>query len=165
MRSGPFDILVNNAGALGATFQCRKRRQRILIHLFSITCAPAYFVAKSVAAGMVEAGRPGVIIQISSQMGHVGAVSQTVYSERKHAIEGLTKSMAIELGRHQIRVNSIAPTFIKTKLSESTLADPVRRAWIDSKIKLAALARLRKSWGRSFSLPAMQPRRSPGPAS
>jgi NAD(P)-dependent dehydrogenase (short-subunit alcohol dehydrogenase family) len=96
---------------------------------------------------MVEAGRPGAIIHISSQMGHVGDVDRTVYSASKHAIEWLTKSMAIELGPHRVRVNSIAPTFIKTPLTESTLADPARRAWIEDKIKLGRLGELEHIMG------------------
>jgi NAD(P)-dependent dehydrogenase (short-subunit alcohol dehydrogenase family) len=47
--------------------------------------------------------------------------------------------MAIELGPHRVRVNSIAPTFIKTPLTDSTFADPAWRAWIESKIKLGPL--------------------------
>ena len=72
-------------------------------------------------------------------MGHVGGIDRTVYSASKHAVEGLTKSMGIELGPRQIRVNSIGPTFIKTPLTEDTFADPARRAWIESKIKLVPL--------------------------
>ena len=63
-------------------------------------------------------------------------VQRTVYAASKHAIEGLTKSMAIELGPHNIRVNSIAPTFIRTELTKATFADPEKLAWIKSKIKL-----------------------------
>ena len=80
-------------------------------------------------------------------MGHVGGIDRTVYSASKHAIEGLTKSMAIELGPHRVRVNSIAPTFIKTPLTESTFADPARHAWIESKIKLGRLGELEDIMG------------------
>jgi NAD(P)-dependent dehydrogenase (short-subunit alcohol dehydrogenase family) len=145
-RVGPFDILVNNAGV---------SRHRPMLetaaedfdYVISINLRAAYFVAKSVAAGMVEAARPGTIIHISSQMGHVGGLDRTVYSASKHAIEGLTKSMAIEFGSNRIRVNSIAPTFIKTQLTESTFADPARRAWIESKIKLGRIGELEDIMG------------------
>ena len=80
-------------------------------------------------------------------MGHVGGVDRTVYSASKHAIEGLTKSMAIELGPHRVRVNSIGPTFIKTPLTDSTFADPARRAWIESKIKLGRIGELEDIMG------------------
>ena len=145
-RVGPFDILVNNAG-VSRHRPMLETRAEDFDYVISINLRAAYFVAKSVAAGMVEAGRPGAIIHISSQMGHVGGVDRTVYSASKHAIEGLTKSMAIELGPHRVRVNSIAPTFIKTPLTDSTFADPARRAWIESKIKLGRLGELEDIMG------------------
>jgi NAD(P)-dependent dehydrogenase (short-subunit alcohol dehydrogenase family) len=81
-------------------------------------------------------GAPGSIIQISSQMGHVGGIDRAVYCATKHAVEGMTKAMAIEWGPRGIRVNTICPTFIRTPLTEGTFADPEKRAWIESKIKL-----------------------------
>ena len=66
----------------------------------------AYFVAQAVARRLVEAKQPGSIINISSQMGHVGAARRTVYCASKHAMEGFTKAMAIELAPHNIRVNT-----------------------------------------------------------
>jgi NAD(P)-dependent dehydrogenase (short-subunit alcohol dehydrogenase family) len=61
---------------------------------------------------------------MSSQMGHVGAPNRTVYCMTKHAIEGLTKAMAVELAPFGIRVNSLAPTYIETPLTKPFLADP-----------------------------------------
>jgi 2-deoxy-D-gluconate 3-dehydrogenase len=69
-------------------------------------------------------------------MAHVGGVDRAVYAATKHAVEGMTKSMAIEWGPHGIRVNTIAPTFIRTALTAATFANPERAAWIASKIKL-----------------------------
>jgi NAD(P)-dependent dehydrogenase (short-subunit alcohol dehydrogenase family) len=69
-------------------------------------------------------------------MGHVGGPDRAVYAATKHGLEGMTKSMAIEWGRLGIRVNTLCPTFIRTPLAEQTLANPERRAWIESKIKL-----------------------------
>jgi len=145
-RAGPFDILVNNAG-VSRHRPMLETRPEDFDYVMSINLRGAYFIAKSVASGMVEAGKPGVIIHISSQMGHVGGIDRTVYSASKHAIEGLTKSMAIELGKQRIRVNSIGPTFIKTPLTESTFADPTRRAWIESEIKLSRVGELEDIMG------------------
>ncbi|MCL4162978.1 UNVERIFIED_CONTAM: hypothetical protein GTU68_001397 [Idotea baltica] len=78
----------------------------------------------------------GSIIQISSQMGHVGGPERAVYCGTKHAVEGFNKAMAIDWGPDNIRVNSICPTFILTPLTKATFADPEKRAWIDDKIKL-----------------------------
>jgi 2-deoxy-D-gluconate 3-dehydrogenase len=102
--------------------------------VMGINVKAAYFLAQQAALGMKKNG--GSIIQISSQMGHVGGQDRAVYCGSKHAIEGINKAMAIEFGPDNIRVNSICPTFILTPLTEATFADPVKRAWIDEKIKL-----------------------------
>jgi NAD(P)-dependent dehydrogenase (short-subunit alcohol dehydrogenase family) len=77
---------------------------------------------------MLRAGRGGSIINMSSQMGHVGAANRTVYCTSKHAIEGLTKAMAVELAPQGIRVNAIAPTYIETPLTAPFFADPQFKA-------------------------------------
>ena len=133
--AGPFDILFNNAGASRPKPMLETHRDDF-DHVMDVNVRAAYFVAKAVAAGMVAQGRGGSIIHTSSQMGHVGGADRTVYAASKHAIEGLTKSMAIELGPHNIRVNSIGPTFIRTELTAKTFADPEKMAWIKAKIKL-----------------------------
>lgn len=96
----------------------------------------AYFASRASARRMMDGGHGGSIIHISSQMGHVGGIDRAVYAASKHAIEGMTKSMAIEWGKANIRVNTICPTFIRTALTEATFANPERHAWIMSKIKL-----------------------------
>src|SRR3989338_7548995 len=96
----------------------------------------AYFLTRTVAARLIAEGKTGSLINISSQMAHVGGIDRAVYAATKHAVEGMTKSMAIEWGPHGIRVNTIAPTFIRTPLTEVTFANPDRAAWIASKIKL-----------------------------
>ena len=74
-------------------------------------------MAQTVALRLMEAKLPGSIINISSQMGHVGAARRTVYCASKHAMEGFTKAMAIELAPHNIRVNSLGPTFLETPMT------------------------------------------------
>ena len=103
--------------------------------VMNINVRAAYFLAQQAARGMKTLGA-GSIIQVSSQMGHVGGQDRAVYCGTKHAIEGINKSMAIEFGPDNIRVNSVCPTFIRTELTAPTFADPEKRAWIDSKIKL-----------------------------
>ena len=99
------------------------------------------------AKGLIAAGRPGSLITISSQMGHVGGVDRAVYCATKHAVEGFTKAMAIEWGRHGIRVNTLCPTFIRTPLTEATFADPERRRWLEEKIKLGRVGRVEDIMG------------------
>jgi NAD(P)-dependent dehydrogenase (short-subunit alcohol dehydrogenase family) len=80
-------------------------------------------------------------------MGHVGGPDRAVYCASKHAVEGMTKAMAIEWGPHGIRVNTLCPTFIRTPLAAQTLDDPERRAWVLSKIKLGRVGELEDVMG------------------
>ncbi len=144
--AGPFDILFNNAGA-NRPKPMLEIAPEDFDHVMDVNVRAAYFVAKAVAKGMAAAGRGGSIVHTSSQMGHVGGVDRTVYCASKHAIEGLTKAMAIELAPHNIRVNSIAPTFIRTPLTEKAFADPERMAWIRSKIKLGRVGEMEDVMG------------------
>jgi NAD(P)-dependent dehydrogenase (short-subunit alcohol dehydrogenase family) len=138
---GPFDILVNSAGfakhgpAIATTtgdFDA----------VFDINVRGAYFLTRSVARGLIAAQKPGSLINISSQMGHVGGVDRAVYCATKHAVEGFTKAMAIEWGPAGIRVNTICPTFIETPLTAQTFAQPERARWIKEKIKLGRVGQV-----------------------
>jgi 2-deoxy-D-gluconate 3-dehydrogenase len=80
-------------------------------------------------------------------MGHVGGIDRAVYCASKHAVEGMTKAMAIEWGPRGVRVNTICPTFIRTPLTEATFADPDKRAWIEAKIKLGRVGRVEDVMG------------------
>ena len=134
-ETGPFDIAVNAAGgARHAPALATTETDFDAICLINIKAA--YFVAQAVAQGLAAAGKSGSIIQISSQMGHVGGPDRAVYCASKHAVEGMTKAMAIEWGPLGIRVNTICPTFIRTPMTQPTFDDPARRAWVESKIKL-----------------------------
>jgi NAD(P)-dependent dehydrogenase (short-subunit alcohol dehydrogenase family) len=105
------------------------------------------FVSQAVVARLVASGLPGSIIHISSQMGHVGGPDRAVYAASKFAVEGLSKAMAIELGAHNIRVNTVCPTFIETELTAKNLGDPEFRSWVLSKIKLGRLGRIEDIMG------------------
>lgn len=134
-ESGPFDVLANSAG-LAIHSPAVETKVDDYDKVADLNIKGAYFLTKAVAEGLIKAGKPGSLINISSQMGHVGGVDRAVYAATKHAVEGFTKSMAIEWGRAGIRVNTICPTFIKTPLTEPTFANPERIAWIKDKIKL-----------------------------
>jgi NAD(P)-dependent dehydrogenase (short-subunit alcohol dehydrogenase family) len=107
--------------------------------VMAINVSGAFFVAQTVARRLVDAGRPGSIIHISSQMGHVGGPRRSVYCASKWAMEGFSKAMAIELAPHAIRSNTIAPTFIATPMTRPFLEDAEFRATVLSKIKLGRL--------------------------
>ncbi|MCO4319127.1 SDR family oxidoreductase [Phyllobacterium sp. 21LDTY02-6] len=135
---GPFDILVNSAGLARHT-PALETTTADFDAVFGINVRGAYFLTRAIAKGLIDAGKPGSLINISSQMAQVGGIDRAVYSASKHAVEGFTKSMAIEWGRSGIRVNTICPTFIRTPLTEQTFADPERVRWIEEKIKLSRL--------------------------
>jgi NAD(P)-dependent dehydrogenase (short-subunit alcohol dehydrogenase family) len=102
----------------------------------------AYFVAQAVARRLLGAKRPGSIVNISSQMGHVGAARRSIYCASKHAMEGFTKAMAIELAPHNIRVNSLGPTFLETPMTRPYFENKAFRDEVLSKIKLGRLGQL-----------------------
>ena len=112
-----------------------------------INTKSAYFLTQAVAKELIKNNKPGSLINISSQMGHVGGIDRAVYSASKHAMEGFTKSMAIEFGKHKIRVNTICPTFIKSNLTSKSLKDEKIRKWINSNIKLNRLAEVNDIMG------------------
>ncbi|MFP7673675.1 SDR family NAD(P)-dependent oxidoreductase [Marivita sp. S0852] len=141
---GPFDILVNSAG-LARHSKTLDTTPEDFDAVSEINVKAAYFLAQTAAKQMI--GRGGSIIQISSQMGHVGGLDRAVYCSTKHAVEGMTKAMAIDLGPENIRVNTICPTFILTDLTRATFDDPQKREWIDSKIKLPRVGQVEDIMG------------------
>ena len=143
---GPFDVLVNAAG-LARHSAAAETAPADFDATANLNLRGAYFVTQAVARGLIEAGRPGSLINVSSQMGHVGGVERAVYCATKHAVEGFTKAMAIEWGRHGIRVNTLCPTFIRTPLTAATFADPERVAWLEGKIALGRVGRVEDVMG------------------
>ena len=137
----PFDILVNNAGT-NKPAPFADVRVEDFDFVFSLNVRAAYFVAQAVARKLIEAKRPGSIINMSSQMGHVGGPTRTVYCATKHAMEGFTKAMAIDLAPHQIRVNTLAPTFIETPMTRPFFENKAFRDDTLRRIKLGRLGQL-----------------------
>ena len=133
-----FDILVNSAG-LARHSPATATTPDDFDAATSLNFRAAYFLTRTVAARLIAEGKPGSLVNISSQMAHVGGIERALYAATKHAVEGMTKSMAIEWGPHGIRVNTVAPTFILTPLTQQTFANPERAAWVLSKIKLGRL--------------------------
>lgn len=134
-KHGPFDILVNSAG-LARHSAAIETTPEDFDAVMNVNLRGAYFVTQCVAKGLIDAGKPGSLINMSSQMAHVGGIDRAVYCASKFAVEGFTKAMALEFGPKQIRVNTICPTFIRTPLTEPTFDNPDRVKWIEEKIKL-----------------------------
>ena len=137
----PFDVLVNNAGT-NRPAHLMDVKVEDFDAIFALNVRAAFFMAQAVARRLVELKRPGSIINISSQMGHVGAARRTVYCASKHAMEGFTKAMAIELAPHNIRVNSLGPTFLETPMTRPFFQNEAFRNEVLSKIKLGRLGQL-----------------------
>lgn len=137
----PYTVLVNNAGTnQPATFLEVTEAQYDTIMTLNVRAA--YFVAQAVARRLVAVGRPGSIINVSSQMGHVGAATRTVYCASKWAMEGMTRAMAVDLAPHGIRVNTLCPTFIETPLASRFLAEEKFCREVLTKIKLGRLGQV-----------------------
>jgi NAD(P)-dependent dehydrogenase (short-subunit alcohol dehydrogenase family) len=143
---GPFDILVNAAG-LARHSPATDTTPADYDAAFNLNTRAAYFLAREVARALIAAQKPGSLITVSSQMGHVAGPDRAVYAATKHAVEGMTKAMALEWGRHGIRVNTICPTFIRTPLAAQTLNNPARRAWVESKIALGRVGEVEDIMG------------------
>lgn len=138
---GPFDVLLNNAGTnrIRAITEVTEADYDAVLNL---NLKAALFVGQAVAKGLLEAGLPGSIINVSSQMGLTGGAGRSLYSASKWGLEGLTKCMAIDLARQGIRVNTICPTFIDTALTRPILETPGTRDHVLSRIKLGRLGRM-----------------------
>ncbi len=144
--AGPFDILVNNAGGARHSTVLETTEDNFDF-VVDLNLKAAYFVAQAVAKGLVAANKPGSLIHISSQMGHVGGPRRSVYCATKWGMEGFSKSMAIEFGPHGIRSNTVCPTFIVTELTARFFDDQTFKDWVLSKIKLGRLGTLEDVMG------------------
>ena len=134
-KFGPFNILVNNAGNNIPEHFCDVTEDNF-DNVILLNVKSAFFVAQAVAQGMVESGIKGSIIHISSQMGIVGGKKRTVYCASKHAMEGFSKSMALDLAENGIRVNTVCPTFVETDLTRPFMAEKEFKDYVLSRIPL-----------------------------
>jgi NAD(P)-dependent dehydrogenase (short-subunit alcohol dehydrogenase family) len=140
------DILVNNAGGnIPEPFV--EVSEEHLDRILTLNVRAAFLVAQSAARRMIAGGRGGSVIHMSSQMGHVGAPNRTVYCMTKHAIEGLSKAMAVELAPHRIRVNAIGPTFVLTPMTRPFFERKAFRNDTLGRIPLGHLAELEDIMG------------------
>jgi len=140
-QNGPFHILVNNAG-MNRPAETLSVSTNDFDAIMDLNVRAPYFMAQAVAQGLVEADQQGSIINISSQMGHVGSAGRSVYCASKHAMEGFTKAMAVEWGKHGIRVNTVCPTFIETPMTKPFLEDDNFKEKVLSKIHIGRIGQV-----------------------
>lgn len=147
----PYHVFVNNAGT---------NRPNLLADItpgdydliLGLNLRAAIFAVQAVAGRMTQTGTRGSIINMSSQMGHVGAAKRSLYCASKWALEGFTKSVAIELGSQGIRVNTVCPTYIETPLTKPYFEDPAFEAEVLGKIKLGRLGQVQDVVGAAVFL-------------
>lgn len=146
-----FDIVVNSAGMAKHT-PALETEPNDFDDVTDINLRASYFLMQAAAKKLIHANKVGSLINVSSQMGHVGGPDRAVYCATKHAVEGYTKAMAIEWGKHGIRINTICPTFVRTALSAATFADADKSQWIMSKIHLGRVAEVEDIMGATVFL-------------
>jgi NAD(P)-dependent dehydrogenase (short-subunit alcohol dehydrogenase family) len=139
------DVLVNNAGTnIPEPFV--EVTEEHLDAIMGINLRAAFLVAQAAAKKMLEhpqrKSRGGAIVNMSSQMGHVGAVNRSVYCMTKHGLEGLTKAMALELVAHNVRVVSVAPTFVETPMVKEFMRRPGFSEWVHERIPAGRLGEM-----------------------
>jgi len=141
-----FDILVNSAGIAkhSSSVDTLSNDFDVVMHT---NLRGAYFLTQAVAKKLISESKKGSLINISSQMGLVGGQERAVYCASKHAVEGFTKAMAIEFGNHNIRINTICPTFILTEMTQKTFEVPEKRKWIEDKIKIGRIGKVEDIMG------------------
>jgi len=139
------DILVNNAGT-NFPEPFTDVTDEHLNYMLDLNVRACFVVAQAAVKKMLSlpelAEVGGSVINMSSQMGHVGSPNRTVYCMTKHAVEGMTKAMAVELAPQNIRVNSIGPTFSETPMVKRIVDTPEKREFVTSRIPLGRLASL-----------------------
>ena len=142
-RVDRLDILFNNAGT-NAPQPFVDITEDVLDEMIELNVRALFSAAQSAARVMLRSGNGGSIINMSSQMGHIGAPNRTAYCMTKHAVEGLTKSMGVELASRGIRVNSVAPTFIETPMTVPMFEDKAFKQWALDCIPMGRIGQLRE---------------------
>ncbi len=136
------DVLFNNAG-INRPQPFLEVDDDALDSIIDINVKAAFVVAQAAARKMVEAGNGGAIVNTSSQLAKVGSEGRAVYCASKAAVDGMTRTMAIELGPHNVRVNSVGPTFIETPMTRPYFEDPEFRGKTEAKIPLGRIGQVR----------------------
>jgi NAD(P)-dependent dehydrogenase (short-subunit alcohol dehydrogenase family) len=135
------DVLVNNAGTnIPELFKDVK--QQSLERLINLNLKAAFNVAQLVVKKMLKNKiKDGAIVHLSSQLGHVSMEGRSVYSMTKFGIEGLTRGMALELAKKNIRVNAVCPTYVQTPLVQKVFKNKKFKQLVLSRIPMGKTAK------------------------
>lgn len=146
-----FHILANNAGT-NRPKPMQDVTEADYDAVLGLNVKSAFFVAQACVHKMLTDCTPGSLIHIGSQMGHVGGPHRSLYCASKWALEGMSKSFALDLAAHGIRSNTIAPTFIETPLTKPYFEDAAFKASILAKIKLGRVGQVEDIMGAALYL-------------
>jgi NAD(P)-dependent dehydrogenase (short-subunit alcohol dehydrogenase family) len=137
--AGPVDILVTAAGLNrpGPSVQYATADWDLLT---DVNLRGTFLACRAVGRRLIQRDRRGRIVTVSSQMGAVGYPGRAAYCATKHAVNGLTKALAVEWAPHGIAVNAVAPTFVRTPMTEPMLADPDFAAEVRRRLPTGELA-------------------------
>ncbi|HAL39498.1 MAG TPA: NAD(P)-dependent oxidoreductase [Polaromonas sp.] len=145
-QRGPFHILVNNAG-MNRPKELVQLNDEDIDAVLDLNVKAAFYVTRVVVKELLAAGLPGSVINVSSQMGWVGSPRRALYCASKHAIEGMSKALAWELGHANIRVNTVCPTFIETAMTAKMFEDIAFREWVTDRIALGRIGKIEEIMG------------------
>jgi NAD(P)-dependent dehydrogenase (short-subunit alcohol dehydrogenase family) len=140
-RLDALDVLVNNAG-VNVPQPFVDVEAETLDRILRVNVRATFLAAQAATRRMIARGGGGAIVNVSSQMGHVGAANRSAYCTSKHAVEGLTKALAVELAPHAIRVNAVAPTYVETPMTAPFLVDDAFRKEVVGRIPLGRVGRI-----------------------
>ena len=139
------DVLINNAGTNIPEYFDKVKREN-MEYLVKINTVASFNLAQLCALKMLKTKNRkkigGSIVNMSSQMGHVSGPKRSVYSMTKFGLEGLTKGMALDLAKYNIRVNTICPTFVVTPMTQKFLKDKKFKRDMLSNIPLGRFAEM-----------------------
>jgi NAD(P)-dependent dehydrogenase (short-subunit alcohol dehydrogenase family) len=136
---GPLGVCVNGAGT-NRTGPSRDFPVEDWDALFELNVRASFLMCRAFGDALLGEERPGSIVNLSSQMGAVGYPERTAYCATKHALEGMTKALAVEWAPFGVRVNAVAPTFVETPMTKPMLEDEAFRAEVLDRLPTRELA-------------------------
>ncbi|MDF7776452.1 SDR family oxidoreductase [Sphingomonas sp. AOB5] len=146
-----FHVLINNAGT-NRPMPMQDVTEADYDAVLDLNLRATFFVTQAAVRRMLAEGVSGSLIHVGSQMGHVGGPNRSLYCASKWGLEGMSKALALDLAAHNIRSNTIAPTFIETPLTRPYFEDAAFKASVLEKIKLGRIGRVEDLMGAALFL-------------